>query len=1716
MHAGGSSGADPPHDAPRGIVDESIERAYSVSDAIAPWQSDAAAGAESDGARRLNLNPLRLFRRAKGGGGGGDSGGDSSQTRRWFRRLRRDGGAGDADAQAMHVLVHEPLRSAVSRSSEEVPVTLDTNFDTIGDIVAPDAEQRRSSGTHGAAHAVPAPPIHTAPWYCVSGSVSPKTQASAGDISDVPTSSNWLAPDSWAVDGGIDVYDEGTRAEVESPLGQNVVVVDSVPSSVASTRHPSLDQEGPILARLRRPRGSGSGGGEADDEPVQRSVIRVMSSGAAAAAGRLGLRGVPHAGMRRFGWRHGAEHAVPDDDEVRVLGARRRLGSTDTVLDIEVAPLGVHYLRIYMADGSFVTIACSPDATVADVTSVLGRRLSARGDTRASRLFVVEKGCDRPLAPSECPVRLKDRRLFQAGYTRDDNLEEVGREDLSCILRFVFRPDSVPALTSAMLGDQRYRYEHLNLSDMQLEMVPAFVYRHADWIVSLDLSMNPLADLPVDFAQQCRNLRRLRLSSLALRHVPGAVCAIQTLNHLDLSSNHIDGLSEIALPLLPQLDTLVLLNNRLTALPAYMAQLPLQSINLSNNALEAFPAVLCDVQTLVDIDVSYNAITEVPAAIGQLARLERLVLRGNYVSRLPAELARLEYLVDLDVGCNALQMLGRVLEQPRLVRVAAEHNCITALDARLGDRLATLALAHNPLSRVHLAAPSAAGLTVLDLSHANLASLGAALFAHLGSLTHLVLDYNQLTALPSSIGELQRLESLSCAGNLLTTLPDALGSLRCLTRLDVQDNNLRTLPASLWRCANLCALNASSNVIETLIAPPPPEGAAAPLRASLCALRVADNRLSSDVFALLVLFAELEVLNLSMNDLYEIPPGALAALGELRELYLSSNMLSSLPSDDLEMLPELHVLFLNGNRLQSLPAELGRLKQLHSLDVSNNQLKYNIANWHYEWNWNAIPELRYLNFSGNQRFEIRPLIAHTGQREDNIADFARLKSLQLLGLMEVTMTHQPLPDEGHSRRVRTTQAHINNMPYGIADTLGHHNAINLFDVVVPAYRKNESEAIFGLFEGHGHAFHAGGDIAYFLAESFAASLAYELERAAPTAETALRRTFLRLERLYAERLNILAQAQRRGGGGAAAAAARSMWRAGAGAVVGYLRGTTLHVANVGACLAVVSRHGGLVNVLGTKHEPLNRDEFQRIRNAEGYVALSGLVNDEMRETRSFGRYTLSAIATAVPTVVSVELNDADEFVILANSVFWAYVPYQMAVDLARMDRESPKRASQRLRDTAIAFGAVDEVAVMVITVAALFHEAFDVRTLNVRALNRGMAQTRRVTRRARDSDSTLARLDREVLPPIGHVAIVFTDIKNSTLLWESNPGMQTAMRLHNQLLRRQLRSIGGYEVKTEGDAFMVSFQSVAAAVLWCFSVQIRLLSVDWPQEILDTDDCKPVYGPDGRLLYRGLSVRMGVHWGWPVCEVDPVNTRMDYFGPMVNRAARISSAADGGQIMASHDVIAELERLMGMYEDVGDAPARTGGERHTLRDNIPADIVFLRRLGIGIIAVGERRLKGIETPEHLSLVYPKMLSERYRDMRGFFVAGDSQTHMYEPTSQLVEFEQLRLLAMLCLRLEALSIGKVFPGIMAEDGAHPRLPAERMRIVASKLTRHPELLLGLNTRDDATDTELAITLAHLVTRIHNCVSTFELRAAVDAPASEVHAILASVREMLDIH
>ena len=630
-------------------------------------------------------------------------------------------------------------------------------------------------------------------------------------------------------------------------------------------------------------------------------------------------------------------------------------------------------------------------------------------------------------------------------------------------------------------------------------------------------------------------------------------------------------------------------------------------------------------------------------------------------------------------------------------------------------------------------------------------------------------------------------------------------------------------------------------------------------------------------------------------------------------------------------------------------------------------------------NWNTA--LRYLNLSGNKRLEIKPTSAqdmsHVSTFRKDLSDFTALTSLRLLGLMDVTLRIPSLPDESDEKRVRTSFSDINNMAYGISDMVGSTEHLAMFDMVVPNFRGKDNECLFGMF---GRAMSPmAGKIPRFLQETFGTTLSGHLDRLAGGEDVleALRRSFLASNR---STFLHLCMSNGRKDSVSSLAPADSMFRNwspspaspfrnGASGAVVYLVDKTLHVGNVGDCLVVLSRKGE-AELLSKLHDPTDREETARIRRAEAWVSTKGYVNDEkdVDISRAIGYFQHFPSVNASPEVRTRELSESDEFVIVGNYALWKCCSYQTAVDIARTERDDPMMAAQKLRDFAISYGAEGSVMVMIVNVSDLFgnrRRRGNVSVAEPSADDGSYARERdkrNIRRRYEEfGDRTLNRLQQEIEPPVGQVAIVFTDIVNSTHLWETNPGMPTAIKMHHNLMRRQLRLDGGYEVKTEGDSFMVSFQTVAAALLWAFNCQIGLLREEWPRELLDAPDGKVVYDSEGNLIQRGLRVRMGVHWGAPQCERDPITRRMDYYGPMVNRAARINASADGGQLMASQDVISEIQALR-EYLDTLDEAGLTD-----MPSEMKREVAELKAIGFEVKEMGERKLKGLEG-EHAGVI----------------------------------------------------------------------------------------------------------------------------------------------------
>ncbi|KIW45382.1 uncharacterized protein PV06_03778 [Exophiala oligosperma] len=1304
----------------------------------------------------------------------------------------------------------------------------------------------------------------------------------------------------------------------------------------------------------------------------------------------------------------------------------------------------------------------------------------------------------------------------------------------------------------------------LDVSNNRFEQLDQAELHRLAALVSLKLANNRLSQLPPSFSA-FRQLRSLNLSSNNFTTFPEHICSLKSLVDLDISFNKLSSLPKIS-----QLTTL-------------------ERLWVTNNDLKGpFNESFAGLTSLKEIDARFNGITNIDN-LTRLPNLEQILVGHNNITTFKGSFPKLRVLVvdhcpvtsfELDQPVPTLMSLNiasaKLVEfkesmfgfMPNLQKLNLDKNHLSNMSSQIGrlSKLEFLSMAKNPLNIVPPSIGSLLELKFLNLRECNVKSLPPEIW-YCRRLETLNLSSNVLEIFPKQNAapppsELEKNTPATTPGISTSPSFEDLGKLedfqaRRPSQASAGMMSLGSSPGGSGRKNSVASIpnyrkgsvvsrtntseysmNNTSTRKDSNISQARFQNTFA---GSLRYLYMADNRLEDDVFRELALLPELRVLNLSYNELDDFPQGVLRRWPQMSELYLSGNQLTSLPSDDLEDGSNLRVLHLNANRFQVLPAELCNVHKLSTLDVGSNSLKYNVSNWPYDWNWNRNTNLKYLNFSANKRLEIKPA-AHQNQsqfnamnrdsEETDLTSFNTLKYLRILGLMDVTLLTNTIPDDNEDRRVRTSASLVGTLMYGMADTLGKNEHLSTLDLLKPNFRGHDGEILIGMFDGQTMSI-GGSRVAKYLHENFASVFYDEIKRAEAANDTpidALRRTFLAINKDMANfaSSNYDTKEHRLINGHRGSTVANILGpddlSSGGVATVLYISGQEIHVANVGDIEAILIQSNGQHRELTRKHDPAEPSERERIREAGGYVSRQGKLNETLEVSRAFGYYSHMPSVVAAPHTFKCQVNDADELIVMATKEFWDYVTVDVAVDATRAEKNDLMLAAQKLRDLAMSFGARDKIMVMVLGISDLRKKGnhrFRGTSLSMAkemGLDEGAIFPSRKARRKGETlvgDSRLARLE-EPQPPVGEVAIVFTDIKNSTALWEILPvPMRSAIMMHNELMRRQLRIIGGYEVKTEGDAFMVSFPTVTSALLWCFSCQSHLLELPWPQEILETVHCQEKADSDQNVIYRGLSVRMGIHWGQPVCDLDPITRRMDYFGPMVNKAARVSAVADGGQIAVSSDFITEVQRTLEAYAD--DDRRDSVGSDDTVNDDplasqIRRELRQLSSQGFEVKDLGEKKLKGLENPEFLYLMYPHSLAGRLSIPPGAEskvqlggdapVAGEEQGQpgALGKDSQLkdLELDEVWKLWDIALRLEMLCSCLEAPERAA--GLHkPEL---------SLLTRMKERG-GVQT-----DGFMINLLEHQVTRVEACATTLQLRHMLQ-PFKKGVALVDQAKPIADI-
>jgi DNA-binding SARP family transcriptional activator len=174
--------------------------------------------------------------------------------------------------------------------------------------------------------------------------------------------------------------------------------------------------------------------------------------------------------------------------------------------------------------------------------------------------------------------------------------------------------------------------------------------------------------------------------------------------------------------------------------------------------------------------------------------------------------------------------------------------------------------------------------------------------------------------------------------------------------------------------------------------------------------------------------------------------------------------------------------------------------------------------------------------------------------------------------------------------------------------------------------------------------------------------------------------------------------------------------------------------------------------------------------------------------------------------------------------------------------------------------------------------------------------------------------------PTGTVTFVFTDIEGSTALVKRlGDRYGELLEQHHRFLRSAFDAAGGHEIDTQGDAFFFTFRRARDAVRAAVEAQRVFAAESWP------DDAE-------------VQIRIGIHTG------EPGLAGADYHGLDVVRAARISGAAFGGQILVS------------------------SATRDLVGDALP---------GISFLDLGEHGLREIDRPERIFQVVAPELREDF-------------------------------------------------------------------------------------------------------------------------------------------
>ena len=475
--------------------------------------------------------------------------------------------------------------------------------------------------------------------------------------------------------------------------------------------------------------------------------------------------------------------------------------------------------------------------------------------------------------------------------------------------KYLFESSSIEAIIIESKSNKEFKLSRkverlkllrfLKINNRRIKLLPT-TFGNLFNLIKLELSGNQLTSLDnVDFEQLIK------------------------LEYLDLSSNKLEGQIPKVVLQLPKLSVLYLDNNFLNEIPNNLKNLKnLKSLKLSNNKFKKLPQSLCNLKNLQYLDLSNNNVSIISDSIGIFTRLEYLNLSDNNVEKIPENLGLINNLCVLDLSEKSR------LDFNTFCYAFKDYTKSVILSTENSDEIYDKKKLFVKISGIEINQSVELGI--------------------IQNLEVLNLSNNQVSQLPSNIGELKNLKVLNLSNNQVSQLPSNIGELKNLEVLNLSNNQVSQLPSTIRELKNLKYLDLTGNHNIAI--------------SQICEI-FKNYHKNIGITTINKGYNTGNLLLIKISNQAKISP-EISLPNKLIFLELIDNAIESIPVFNYNS-NSLTSINLSSNKITTIPYQLLKLDSLKSIDLSQNDIS-DLTNTDYSPNISKILNLTNNNISLEQ------------------------------------------------------------------------------------------------------------------------------------------------------------------------------------------------------------------------------------------------------------------------------------------------------------------------------------------------------------------------------------------------------------------------------------------------------------------------------------------------------------------------------------------------------------------------------------------------------------------------------------------------------------------------------------------------------------------------------------------------------------------------------